>query len=264
MYIPPQVEVGKMLVKRDTSDGSPAEIPVFAARPKDDQKAARPVLLLFQEAFGVNNHIQDVCQRYARQGYVVVSPDMYYRGGHWQSFGYTDFEATAKARELLTEDLIVGDVRAALDYIASMDGVDADRIGVLGYCMGGRLAYVTACHFSDRIRAAAVYYGGGLTQQSAQFPVPPVERTNQIKVPLIGFFGGEDKGIPKSMVEKVEQALQAANVYREIYFYPEAGHGFFCNERASFNPVASQDAWHRTLQWFADKIGPVPSVDWRE
>ena len=129
---------------------------------------------------------------------------------------------------------------------------------------GGRLAYVTACHFSHRIKTAAVYYGGGLTQESPQFPVPPVARTNQIKVPLIAFFGGEDKGIPKSVVEQVEQALQAANVTHEIYFYPRAEHGFFCNERPSYNPEAAQDAWYRTLRWFENKLGPVPSIDWGE
>lgn len=260
MHTPEQILTEKMLAKRDTSDGSPSQIPVFVARPKDDKPVKRPVLLLIQEAFGVNSHIQDVCQRYARNGYVVVSPDLYYRMEHWKTYTYDDFQATAEAREMITEEKAIGDLGAVLDFIGTLEGVDADRVGVLGYCMGGRFSYITAYSYSDRIRGAAVYYGGFLTGASPQFPVPPVKKTDQIKVPLIGFFGGQDKGIPKSDVEEIEQALKSANVEHQIYFYPEAGHGFFCDERPSFDPTAAQDAWHRTLSFFAEQLGPIPAV----
>lgn len=260
MYIPPQVHTEKRIAQRDTTDGSPAEIPLYIARPMDEKKVERPVLLLLQEAFGVNDFIQEVCQRFAKKGYVVVSPDMYYRSGHWQTFNYGDFPATLKARELLSEKKIVGDIQAVLNFVASLDNVDVNRIGVLGYCMGGTISYLTGCYFSDRIKAAAVYYGGGLTQASPIYPVPLIEKTQQFKVPMIGFFGGEDKSIPISVVQQLEEALQSAKVQHEIYFYPSAHHGFFCNDRSHYNPEAAQDAWHRTLVFFNENLSPIPPV----
>ncbi|MGV2887837.1 dienelactone hydrolase family protein [Paenibacillus taichungensis] len=93
-----------------------------------------------------------------------------------------------------------------------------------------------------------------MTSRNPQFPVAPVERTNQIKVPILGFFGGMDRGIPKEVVEQVDQALNASNNDHTIFYYPEADHGFFCNERQSYHPVAAQDAWYRTLIWFDEKL----------
>lgn len=261
MFTPPEVVTEKVLAPRSVSDGSPKEIPLFVAKPKENGSGPRPALLLLQEAFGVNHHIQDVCERYARLGYVVVSPDFYYRAGHWKAYDYNNFQETVQLREELTEPKLLGDLSAALDYIAQLDGVDSSRIGVLGYCMGGRLSFVTACHFSDRIRGAAIYYGGGLTAASPQFPIPPVEQAERIQVPVVGFFGGQDKGIPKEAVEEIEQALAKANVEHRIYFYPEAGHGFFCNERPAYDPSAAQDAWLRTVSFFGRQLGPVdPAV----
>ncbi|MEK4259402.1 MULTISPECIES: dienelactone hydrolase family protein [unclassified Paenibacillus] len=260
MLLPTEVETEKVFAKRDTADGSPAEIPLYIVRPKGVSKSNLPVILLIQEAFGVNSHIQDVCRRFALQGYVVVSPDLYYRTGVWQTFGYTEYPATAKAREPLTEERTMGDLQAVLDYILDLEGADETRVGIIGYCMGGMLSYLTASHFSDRIKTSVVYYGGGLTAQTPQFPVAPVNRTNRIMVPVLGFFGGMDRGIPKEVVEQVDQALEIANIEHAIYYYPEADHGFFCNERQSYHPLTAQDAWHRTLTWFAEKLDASDSI----
>ncbi|MFS0860572.1 dienelactone hydrolase family protein [Paenibacillus taichungensis] len=254
MLLPTEVVSEKVFTKRDPADGSPTEIPLFIVRPKGVSKSNLPVILLIQEAFGVTSHIQDVARRFAAQGYVVVSPDLYYRTGLWQTFAYTEYPASASAREPLNEERTMGDIQASLDYIADLEGADKTRVGVIGYCIGGMLSYFTASHFSDRIKTSVVYYGGGLTSRNPQFPVAPVERTNQIKVPILGFFGGMDRGIPKEVVEQVDQALNASNNDHTIFYYPEADHGFFCNERQSYHPVAAQDAWHRTLIWFDEKL----------
>ncbi|MHA7582903.1 dienelactone hydrolase family protein [Paenibacillus vandeheii] len=260
MLLPTEVETEKVFAKRDTADGSPAKIPLFIVRPKGVSKSNFPVILLIQEAFGVNSHIQDVCCRFAAQGYVVVAPDLYYRTGVWQTFGYTEYPATALAREPLTEERTIGDLQAVLDYIPDLEGADETRVGVIGYCMGGMLSYLTASEFSNKIKTSVVYYGGGLTAQTSQFPVAPVKKTNRIKVPVLGFFGGMDRGIPMDVVGQVDQALEAANIEHAIYYYPEADHGFFCNERQSYHPFAAQDAWHRTLTWFAEKLDASISI----
>ncbi|HBU82534.1 MULTISPECIES: dienelactone hydrolase family protein [Paenibacillus] len=260
MLLPIEVETEKVFAKRDIADGSPAELPLFIVRPVAISTSKLPVILLIQEAFGVNSHIQDVCRRLAAQGYVVVSPDLYYRTGVWQSFGYTEYPATAKSRVPLTEDRTMGDIQAVLNYILDMEGADESRVGVIGYCMGGMLSYLTASHFSDRIKTSVVYYGGGMTAQTPSFPVAPVNRTNRIKVPVLGFFGGMDRGIPKEVVDQMDQALEAADIEHAIYYYPEADHGFFCNERQSYHPIAAQDAWHRTLTWFAEKLDASDSI----
>jgi len=263
MLIPPSVSTEKTVAKRDTSDGSPAELPIFIARPKDGNKEIRPVIMLLQEAFGINEHIQDVCERFARQGYIVVSPDLYYRTGAWQNFDYAQKGANDQAKAVLTEERVVGDFSATLEFINTLEGADSSRVGVVGYCMGGRFSFMTACYFSNRIKTAAIYYGGGITTESPEFPVPIIQKSNQIKVPVIGFFGGQDKGIPESVVKEIEQSLQVAGVENEIFYYPQAGHGFHCNVRPAYDPVSAHDAWHRTLQWFADKLGPIAAADWR-
>lgn len=260
MNIPPKVKTEKKLAPRNWTDDSPSEIPVYVARPDDDHPVTRPAIMLFQEAFGVNEHIQDVCIRFARAGYVVVSPDLYYRTGHWKDYAYGDFQATAKPKEHLTEHRVLGDIQATLDYICALEHVDSTQIGAIGYCLGGRMTYIAACEFPERIQAAALYYGGGLTKESEQFPAPIVQKTDNMKAPFIAFFGGEDQGIPLEHVQQVESALQDAHVVHNIYLYPQAGHGFFCDQRDKYDPVAAQDAWYKTLTFFEKTLGPVPHI----
>lgn len=266
MLVEPKVYTAEVMIERDTSDGSPAQMPAFLARPQEEPLVKRPALLLIQEAFGVNHHIRDVCQRFARQGYVVVSPDLYYRNGHWLTFSYENFEAIRPVMQTVTEPLVMGDISATLDYIQRLEGVDADRIGVIGYCMGGRLAYMIAAWLPERVQAGAFYYGGGIVQDkpNPNFPVAPIERTDRIQAPMIGFFGGQDKAIPKEVVERIDRALEEAGVKHEVYFYPEAGHGFFCDARKDYDPRAAVDAWHRTLNWFRTHLGEPPPVAWKE
>lgn len=264
MFVEPQVKSWEDRARVTMPDGSSEEVPVFVAHPNDGTPVERPGLLLIQEAFGVNAHIRDLCCRYARQGYVVVSPDLYHRTGEWQTFSYTDFGSTRPAMQRLTEADVLADLQASLHFLAEQENVDPARLGMLGYCMGGRLSYLGAAAFADQIKAVAVYYGGGITgnQPLPGFPSAPIERTNEIRAPLIAFFGGQDPSIPQEAVAQIDRALQEARVRHAVYLYPEAGHGFFCDARESFSTRAAEDAWHRTLQWFEDALGPIPCVKW--
>lgn len=257
-----KIERFKAMAPRSTADGSPAEMPVFVARPEGPNVGRRPALVLIQEIFGVNPHIQDVVGRFAAAGYVVVAPDMFYRSGHWHSFTYEpdSFEAIRPLVSILNEDLVMGDIGAALDFLTAQPDVDPERVGIVGYCFGGRASLVTAIRMPERVKAAAAYYGGGIVTDQ---PGAPVNRVGAIQCPVIGFFGALDKHIPQAQVERLEEALTKAGVHNEIYCYPEADHGFFCDARSGYHPRSAQDAWQRTLRFFETHLGPVPEVAWR-
>lgn len=252
MYVEPEVIEEEITLS--TKDG---EMGVFVARPKDEVK--RPAILLIQEIFGVNEHIKDVCRRYARQGYVVFSPDVFYREGPWTQL--TDISKIHDKLALLKEEYLLSDLGALIDHVASHELVQGEKIGVIGYCMGGRVAYVTASCFPDKIKCAAVYYGSRIPVSTPQFPTAPIERTKNIKGTVLGFFGGLDKSIPLEDVQAIERALQEAGVDHHIYYYPDADHGFFNDTREVFHLRAAMDAWHKTLVTFEKCLGPVPPVN---
>jgi carboxymethylenebutenolidase len=254
LYTEPLIQSAKVMAPRDTTDGSPSEMPVFIARPQGGAQERRPAIILIQEVFGVNPHIQEVVQRFAAAGYVVVAPDLFYRKEHWLSFNYDQFPLVTPILKTLTAETLNGDIAAALDFLASQPDVDLERIGITGYCMGGRLSFVTAATFPERIKASVIYYGGGLGHY--------LELAGQITCPVLGFFGGLDKHILREHVTALDQALEKAGVEREIHLYPYADHGFFCDARSAFNPRAAADAWKRTLDFFGEHLGPVPAVHW--
>lgn len=235
------------------------EMPVYLARPAGPAGARRPGLLVMQEIFGVNNHIQDVTRRFAGQGYVALAPDVFHRSGHWLSFGYDQFAEARAVAGTLNEDLVVEALAAGLDHLAAQPDVDPDRLGVVGYCFGGRAAFAAAVRLAGRVQAAAVYYGGGIV--TADGP-GLVDRAGHIRCPVIAFFGALDRHIPREYVERLDRALAAAGVEHQVYCYPEADHGFFCDARSAYHPRSAQDAWHRTLWFFGSHLGPLPPVAW--
>lgn len=224
------------------------EMGLYVARPTDS--GTYPAVLVLQEAFGVNEHIQDVCQRFARQGYIAVAPDLFYRRGPWTTITYGLRDKMMEAIQSLTEERVNKDLSATFDFISNLEMVDGDKVGVVGYCLGGRLTYHTATVFPHHIKCAAVYYGGGITKKSEQFPTAPISKTEHIQAPLIGFFGAKDQNIPQEQVESIDQALAQHKVEHEIYYYTEADHGFYNDTRESFHIESAQDAWHRTIKLF--------------
>src|SRR5262245_45665700 len=202
-------------------------MPAFLARPKDGARA--PGVLVIQEAFGLNGHIRDVTRRIAAEGYVALAPDLYWRGGKGRTVAYEDLGEAIRIMQTLKDAEIVTDVGSAIAYLEKQAFVRADRIGITGFCMGGRVSYLVACELPDKIRAAAPFYGGGI----------PIDGTAKLKAPVLAFFGEKDAFIPLAFVEQLrgEAAKQKKQV--EIAVYPGADHGFFCNERASYNPAAA-------------------------
>jgi carboxymethylenebutenolidase len=230
----------------NTADGP---MRVYAAAPDDLPTAA---IVVIQEAFGVNAHIEDVTRRFATAGYHAVAPDLFHRTGGGL-VDYTDFGAVIPHFVGIgSDDAILADVDATFDHLRARGFVDR-RIGVVGFCFGGRVSFLTATHRS--IGAAVGFYGGGIV--TARFPQFPalVDRAATMDTPWLGLFGDRDESIPVEDVEQLRGALKDAPVPAEVVRYPDAEHGFHCDERPSYNATAATDAWSRTVEWFGHHLG---------
>ena len=233
-------------VELTTSDGT---MPVYEATP-DDPKGA---VVVIQEVFGVNEHIQDVTRRFADAGYHAVAPHIFHRTGSPQ-LGYDDFSKVIPHMAELTDERLLADVDATLAHLVAT-GWGAARTGLVGFCFGGRVSFLVAV---ERTLGAAVgFYGGGIvTSRFPQFPAL-AEKAGQLKTPWLGLFGDLDQSIPVDDVEKLRTELgQAAPALEwDIVRYPDAGHGFHCDMRPDhFNAAAAADAYRRTLDWFSGHL----------
>ena len=229
----------------DTADGPMA---VFEATPDGDPRGA---VVVVQEAFGVNAHIRDVTGRLAAAGYHAVAPAYFHRAGGGAVEDYTDFSAIFPLFEGLSDDGILVDTAATLDHLRAA-GFSDDRIGIVGFCFGGRVTFLAALHWA--LGAGVGFYGGGIATKGV-LPFPAlVDRAASLQTPWLGLFGDEDASIPVADVEHLREALAAAPVAAEVVRYPGAGHGFHCDVRADYHEAAAQDAWARTLDWFATHL----------
>jgi carboxymethylenebutenolidase len=213
-------------------------MPAYVARPAG--AGPWPAVLVIQEAFGLNEHIKDVARRVAGEGYVALAPDLFHRGGKGRTAGYDDLPKALGLMGELTDDQIVADVGSAIAWLEKQPSVRADRIGITGFCMGGRVSYLSAAALPDKIKAAAPFYGGGI----------PIDRTATLRAPVLAFFGDADPFIPLDQVEKLRTEAKRLGKNVEVVIYPGAPHGFFCNERDSYRADAARDAWERTKTFF--------------
>ena len=207
----------------------------------------RGAVVVIQEAFGVNPHIEDVTRRFADAGYHAVAPDMFHRTGGGV-VAYDDFGPVIEHFiGIGDDDAILADVDATLDYLRGI-GFDDRRIGIVGFCFGGRVSFLVA---ANRALGAAVgFYGGGLV--TARFPQFPalVDHASTLQTPWLGLFGDLDQSIPVEDVEQLRKALSDAPVDTDVVRYADAEHGFHCDARPAYNADAAADAWKRTLAWF--------------
>jgi carboxymethylenebutenolidase len=214
-----------------------------------------PAVLVFMEIFGINSHIRDVAERVAREGYVALAPDYFHRMRPGAEYGYDD-EGFAKGMELLNAlraDEMVADAQAALAYLRSRDDVDGDRIGCMGFCIGGHMAYLTACETD--VKAAASFYGGGITAPQGPGGAPStVGRTQKIRGKVLCLFGGRDSFISSQQVDVLAETLRQDRVGNDIVIYEAADHGFFCDQRDSYHAVAAKDAWERVKRLFSEEL----------
>jgi carboxymethylenebutenolidase len=197
-----------------------------------------PALLVCQEAFGVNPHIRDVTMRFAGQGYVAVAPELYHRTGTGVEGRYDDFSAMQEHFGALNTGDMAADLRAAHEWLGEQAEVDASRIAAIGYCMGGRAAFLANAELP--LRAAVSYYGGGIAQQL-------LDRVDDLHGPQLLCWGGLDKHIAPEQTRAIDDALRAAKKPYTTVTFGEGDHGFFCDARSAYNPAVASDAWALTL-----------------
>ncbi len=242
------MEVRAEMVSVPVSDGT---LPAFLVTPQ--QAGSYPAIVVVMEAFGLNQHIKAVAERFAREGYVTLAPDLYHRVSPNTVVGYDNLPEAIRLLTSLKDDDVVADMNSAISFLQRHPAVRADRIGVTGFCMGGRITFLTACR-NPAVKAAVPFYGGGIAsvmQPSEKTPKAPLEYAPDLQAPMLLFFGENDPFIPLDDVQKIENRLRELGKQAEVVVYPGAPHGFFCDERDSYRPQAAQDAWQRMLRFFS-------------
>jgi carboxymethylenebutenolidase len=205
-------------------------------------KGRYPAIIIVQEWWGLNDHMKDVARRYAHEGYVAIVPDLYSRLGHKVT---ADPNEAGKLMQALQQADGLKDLTATLAYLRTIEGVDAGRIGVTGFCMGGSYALMLPCTTRE-IKASAPFYG--------QVPNPDTPLKN-LAAPVLYIYGEEDGWITKADVQRLRDALRKYNKSGEIKTYPGAPHAFFNDTRKDvYRPAAAEDAWKRVLAFFRQHL----------
>ena len=232
-------------VKIATRDG-----PVHAYRAHPDKGGKFPVVLVVQEIFGVHEHIKDVCRRLAKLGYFAITVELYYRQGDVTKISDNQ-EIFAKVVNFVPDSQVMSDLDAAVVYAESTGKADTGKLGVTGFCWGGRITW-TYCVHNPKTKAGVAWYGRLVAPSKAPLqPAYPVELAPHLKVPVLGLYGAEDAGIPVAHVEQMREALKAAgNSTSEIKVYDGAPHAFYADYRPSFRKEAAEDGWKRMQDWF--------------
>jgi len=212
-----------------------------------------PAVIVIQEIFGVNAHIRDVTERIAREGYVAIAPAIYQRTAPGFEAGYQpdDIVLGRQYKELTTAAELLSDIQATVDFLRRQPTVNGRAIGTIGFCFGGHVVYLAAT--LPDIKATASFYGAGIATLTPGGGPPTLTRTPEIQGTVYAFFGTQDDLIPNDQIDQIEAALQQANSAHRVFRYP-TGHGFFCDQRADYNPTFAADAWQRVKQLFQEQL----------
>lgn len=224
-------------------------IPGYRAAPAKP-KGKRPIVLVVHEIFGVHEHIKDVCRRVAKLGALAVAPDLFVRQGDVSKIA--DFkEIMSKVVSKVPDEQVLGDLDAAAAWAKASGGGDGARVGITGFCWGGRIAWLYAAH-SSALKAGVAWYGRLTGEKDALHPRQPIDVAAEVRAPVLGLYGGQDQGIPVASVEEMRKALAAggaASRKSQLHVYPEAGHAFFADYRPSYRPAEAADGWSRLSAW---------------
>lgn len=233
------------VVEVPTVDGA---IPAYMAAPA--AAGGHPVVLVVQEIFGVHEHIRDVCRRLAKMGHFAIAPELYHRQGDASKYTFQQIrQLIAEVVAKVPDRQVMSDLDAAARFAARRGG-DAGRLSVTGFCWGGRIVWMYAAHNPD-LKAGVAWYGRVVPRgRNPNTPTHPVDVAGKIKAPVLGLYGGRDRGIPVRTVKDLEARIKAAgNAEVEIVVYPDAPHGFHADYRPSYREAAAKDGWRRLGEW---------------
>lgn len=221
------------------------EMPAYFARPAGNTKA--PVIIVAMEIFGLHEYIRDVTRRLAKLGAFAVAPDYYFRKG-------VDLTKVSEIKDLLPvvnakpDAELLSDLDATVAWAQSQGG-DAARLGIIGFCRGGRTVWEYAAH-SGALKAGVAFYGTLIDPANPLWPKSPMQLAPEMKAPVLGLYGAADSGIPVAQVEQMKAALEQNKKAAEFRIYPEAPHGFHADYRGSYRKDAAEDAWKQAQAWF--------------
>lgn len=231
-----------------TIDVKGFKMPAYRAMPAG--KTNLPVVLVLSEIFGVHEHIADITHRFAREGYLAIAPELFVRQGDAQSYGEMA-KLIAEVISKVPDAQVAGDLDATVAW-AGANGGDLQRVGVTGFCWGGRQTWLYTAH-SKSIKAGVAWYGRIVGAQNELTPKNPVDIAGQLNGPVLGLYGEADTGIPLDGVEKMKAALAAGNANSkasQFVVYKDAPHAFHADYRPSYRKEAAEDGWKRCLAWF--------------
>jgi len=229
-------------VKIPTSDGS---LPAYRAMPSQGGPFA--TVLVVQEIFGVHEHIKDVCRRLAKLGYLAVAPELYARQGDVSKL--SDINEIRTVVSKVSDAQVMADLDATASWAKNSGFGNIRKLGITGFCWGGRIVWLYAAH-STQLKAGVAWYGRLIGEHSKMQPQHPIDLVGSLKAPVLGLYGGADEGIPLETIEQMKQALKAAGNSSEIIVYPDTPHGFHADYRPSYRKEQAQDGWKRLQAWF--------------
>jgi len=230
-------------VKIPVADGV---MPAYRAMP--DRGGPFPVVLVVHEIFGVHEHIKDICRRIAKLGYLAVAPELFARQGDVSKMPDHQ-EIFSKVISKVSDAQVMADLDAAADWAGASGQGDLKRLGITGFCWGGRIVWLYAAH-RPGLKAAVAWYGRLVGEHSERTPRHPIDLADQLKAPVLGLYGGADAGIPIETIERMRTALQAAGDPSHIIVYPDTPHAFNADYRPSYRREQAQDGWKRMGEWF--------------
>jgi carboxymethylenebutenolidase len=228
------------------------QLPAYVARPVRVPKNGLPVVIVVSEIFGVHEYIADVVRRFAKLGYLAIAPEFFVRAGDPNSLG-TIADILKEIVAKTPDAQVMNDISSALAWLGK-NGGDLSRVGITGFCWGGRVTWLAAEQFAQ-IRAGVAWYGRLEGEKTDNSPANPIDLVAQLKAPVLGLYGGADTGIPVESVESMKKALAslennkaAQNSRFEIY--PDAPHAFHADYRASYREDPAKDGWSKCVAWF--------------
>jgi len=242
-------------MKESTVSVTTAEGPMDLHGFVPDGAAGRriPAVIVLQEAFGVNAHMKRVCRRVAELGYAAFAPELYHRSGPGVTYGYDEFPKLRPLLAGLTTERILEDLRAAHGHVGALPFVDAGRIASWGFCMGGWASVLVACEMP--LAAAVSFYGGGMVRPREGIAFTPIiDRLERVGCSLLLVYGAQDPSIPPEDIGAMRAALASHGKPHEVEIYPDAGHGFFCEDRPAYHRASAEAAWKRATAWLAARL----------
>ncbi|MBL0898289.1 MAG: dienelactone hydrolase family protein [Reyranella sp.] len=234
-------------IKVKTADGK--EMAAYRAMPA--RGTGFGTILVVQEIFGVHAHIADMCRRFAKAGYYAIAPELYFRQGDPK--GYTEIpKLIAEIVSKVPDAQVMADLDACVAFAKGEGKADTAKLGITGFCWGGRITWLYAAH-NPGLKAGVAWYGRVVGDSTAMTPKHPVDLAKDLKAPVLGLYGGADTGIPNDTVDRMRAALKegsAAAKKSEIHTYPDMPHAFNADYRPSYRKEAAEDGWKRALAWF--------------